>query len=215
VRRAQRPSREVLRRAQPPLRGEHGEHGEHWTLMDASTVPTLHRASGKAKILHSPAFLRLISTPFSPEELVAVIRACFAVIVVLGAAGTCRAQQQAPHAAPTPVSGMRVDTWFGLGLSHEPSRAGRDSKNDMAPAQENAEQITVYARPHDRDSNRGAALRANDPVYEAGASTAAQPLVPYPSYTSPEQERLMSIKTDALGLCGALGGYIQCPNKSP
>ena len=116
--------------------------------------------------------------------------------------------------APTrkSVTAMPIDAW--VTLAPQPSSIAAP-KLDISPAQDTAEQITVFARARQRDAEWRAELASQVLAYEAANSDAAQPLLPFAQYTSPEQERLMSLKTDALGLCGALGGYIQCPNKGP
>jgi hypothetical protein len=113
---------------------------------------------------------------------------------------------------------MPIDTWSSL--SPDPawppaSRTPPAGALDTRVPSPNAEEITVLGRNRHQDRDWRADLRAGDTVYEASNSASAQPLVPFPEWTSPEQQRLMSDKTEFLGLCGALGGYIQCPNKSP
>jgi hypothetical protein len=73
----------------------------------------------------------------------------------------------------------------------------------------------VFARRQNQQAEWRAALHSSAPTDEPASSAAAQRLVPIIDYTSADQQRLMSEKTDWLGLCGALGGYIQCPNKPP
>ena len=118
---------------------------------------------------------------------------------------------------PKAATGMQVTNWLDLGSKANASApsVGLRHQIDMAPPPPSSEEITVYGQTHNRDVDWRADIEARQPVYEATNSDATKSLIPYPEYISPEQERLMSIKTDALGLCGALGGYIQCPNKQP
>ncbi len=125
--------------------------------------------------------------------------------------GRHRAVGSSTARALSPSTGLEVSAWFDLGPA-----GGSNTKFDTAAAPPNSEEITVYAKTHNHDADWRADVAAGQPVYEAGNSEAAQPgYGGYPQYTSAEQERLMSIKSDLLGLCGALGGYIQCPNKPP
>ncbi len=113
------------------------------------------------------------------------------------------------HAAPAPKprhpakpAPLQVDSWFSL---HEesvgaPAAAFRDLA-EPAP-QKGVEQITVLGyRRSRRDEAWREELAARTPTYEAGASDAAQPLVPYAAWTSPDQQRLMSGVKEDLGLC--------------
>ncbi len=115
---------------------------------------------------------------------------------------------------------MPVDGWASLAPPANPAWiGGPKSLIDTRPVVARSSGITVYARSHKLDDDWRADLRAGAPAAEPGLSDAAQWGVPGvrmpPVYTSPEQQRLMSVKTDALGLCGALGGYVQCPNMPP
>ena len=115
---------------------------------------------------------------------------------------------------------MHVDGWVSLTPPRDPTATGRPkSLIDTRPIPARVPEITVYARSHRLDDDWRADLQAGAPAAEPGNSDAAQWGVPGvrmpPVWTSPEQQRLMSIKTDALGLCGALGWYVQCPNKRP
>ena len=128
-----------------------------------------------------------------------------AALAVIFAGSACAQTHREKHAA------MPIDAWATLA----PAPSSIAPKLDTAPAPDNAEQITVFAHANQRDAEWRADLAGQVPAYEATNSDAAQPVLPFPQWSSPEQERLMSLKTDALGLCGALGGYIQCPNKAP
>jgi hypothetical protein len=134
-----------------------------------------------------------------------MLRNIAALAVIL--AGSAAAQTRTAK----PVT-MPIDAWATLAPA--PSHIA-SPKLDTTPAPDNAEQITVFARANQRDEEWRAELAGQIPAYEAINSEAAQPVLPFPQWSSAEQERLMSLKTDALGLCGALGGYIQCPNKAP
>ena len=110
---------------------------------------------------------------------------------------------------------MQVDDWFSLGPILRPPARPEGQPIGSEPTIDRSEEITVYGRRHTRDDEWRLDFAAKVPQYEASNSDAAQPLVAYPNYTSPDQQRMMSEKTDALGLCGALGGYVQCPNLPP
>ncbi len=134
-----------------------------------------------------------------------MVRSIAALAVIF--AGSADAQTHNAKRAAMPI-----DAWATLAPA--PSHIATP-KLDTTPAPDNAEQITVFAHTNQRDEEWRAELAGQVPAYEATNSDAAQPVLPFPQWSSPEQERLMSLKTDALGLCGALGGYIQCPNKAP
>ena len=104
---------------------------------------------------------------------------------------------------------MPVDNWYSLSpLQKIPALSDRRQIDTEATSSE-TEELTVYGRSHKRDDDWRMDFAAKVPQYEASNSDAAQPLVPYPTYTSPDQQRMMSEKTDALGLCGALWSYVQ------
>ena len=107
---------------------------------------------------------------------------------------------------------MQVDTWFSLSAVQKSPELPEDKRSDATDAAGGTEEITVYGRGHKRDDEWRLESAAKTPQYEASNSDAAQPLVPYPTYTSSDQQRMMSEKTDAFGLCGALWSYVQCPN---
>ena len=154
-------------------------------------------------------------------ETLHVTKALAAFAVLLTAAAPAR--QQTRHAEPAPGAPPRqvpaimpIDTWSSLvpePSARTPRQPGGTIDTRVPPAP--AEEITVIGRNRHYDADARADIRAGDIAYEASNSASAQPLLPFPEYTSPEQQRLMSDKTEFLGLCGALGGYIQCPNRAP
>ena len=122
--------------------------------------------------------------------------------------------QTSKHAASRPPPPMHVDPWATL--APPPTLIAPPRPLNMAPPTGRAEQVTVYAHPHPRDAEWRAELAGKAPAYEAANADAAQPSFGfYPRYTSADQQRLMSEKSELLGICGALGGYIQCPNPPP
>jgi hypothetical protein len=149
--------------------------------------------------------------------------------LILAASAPCLGQEHPPTARhlpketdrqsgarlPKAATGLQVTNWFDLTTSQNAwPPGGRGGQIDTLPRPLTVEEITVFGRRHDREAEWRADIAAGQPIYEAGDSESARPSYGgYLQWTSPEQERLMSIKTDALGLCGALGGYIQCPNK--
>ena len=148
--------------------------------------------------------------------------------IMLVTAGSCRGQvvkaadsssparQGRSHRtalAPAQASGtMQVIPWLELGVSQSwLVKAPAGQALDLKPPPGNFEEITVYGR-------RGrAAAEARRPVelqYEAGQSQAAQRLYAKgPDWDGPDEQRLMSNAKEALGLCGALGGLLTCPNE--
>lgn len=182
-------------------------------------------------------FVRWRPTP-AALRAVCILRIFAALAIILGASVSGFGQEQTPGAKPRssngrqnmphteirppheltkkPPFGVRVTQWFDLApLPNTPPGAGELGRQLDITAPPNSEQITVYGQKHNREADWRADIATRQPVYEPAGSDAAQSLIPYLEYASPEQQRLMSIKTDALGLCGALGGYIQCPNKQP
>ena len=110
---------------------------------------------------------------------------------------------------------MPIDGWYTLAPQPPPSIAVSVNKQlDTTPAPDGSEWITVYGRRHNRDADWRGDKQADLPVYEAQNSEAAQRLYAgSPIWYTPGQQRLMSDAKDALGLCGALGGWVTCPNR--
>ena len=107
---------------------------------------------------------------------------------------------------------MPIGDW-SLGPSDEAAPLDAFSRRmGITPAPDHTEQLVVYGQSHKRDEAWREDIQSKQPGYEASNSDAAMPLVPYAAYISADQQRMMSEKTDAMGLCGALGGYVQCPN---
>jgi hypothetical protein len=128
-------------------------------------------------------------------------------------AGTAPMRSRTTHAAARGT--MAIDGWYTLAPPPAaPIAASVKKQLDTTPVPDGSEWITVFATRHNRDADwRGDQLAAV-PVYEAENSAAAQRLyAPSPSWDSPEEQRLMSNAKDAMGLCGALGGWVSCPNK--
>ena len=124
-------------------------------------------------------------------------------ILTLAASLATAAPPKPRHATPPAKSApLQVDSWFSLheDTSGSPAAAFRDLA-EPAP-QKGVEQITVLGyRRNRRDEAWRQELSARTPTYEAGASDAAQPLVPYAAWTSPDQQRMMSGVKQDLGLC--------------
>ena len=164
---------------------------------------------------------RHVTSGWAAFSLLLASCACCYAQLPPSAAGTAASRQSpAPNTLPRhPLASrahpaaMPIDAWSSL--SPDPVAAPQTRAVDTRLPSTTAEEITVLGRNRHQDQDWRADLRAGDTVYEASNSDSAQPLVPFPAWTSPEQQRLMSDKTEFLGLCGALGGYIQCPNKAP
>jgi hypothetical protein len=116
--------------------------------------------------------------------------------------------------ARTDFTGSQVATWFDLRSPFIVPRANIP-RIVLQPFPSSSEQIVVYGHKTSRDADWRADIEAGSPTYEANNSDAAQWLVPFREWSTPTEERLMSIKSEWLGICGALGGYITCPNKPP
>jgi hypothetical protein len=147
-----------------------------------------------------------------------VVRIVAALSLLLAAAESSAAWPNPPPTkppaspSPNPPPALRVAGWFSLEPASKPPHANGIT---LAPEPDRDEHITVYAPRNKSEFDKRNDLLAHDQAYEPANSAAAQTVIPDLAYASPEQQRLMSIKTDLLGLCGALGGYIQCPNKPP
>jgi hypothetical protein len=131
-----------------------------------------------------------------------------AALMALLLAAPAQAQTAKPgHAVTT----MPIDGWFSLA----PAGSGLIRKFDATPGAEDTENITVYGRRgRDLEAEWRAAERASEPQYEARNSAAAQPLYGgQAEWASPEQQHIMSDAKESMGLCGALGGLVTCPNK--
>lgn len=83
-------------------------------------------------------------------------------------------------------------------------------KLNTTPVPDGAEQITVYGRRGpDLDRAWREEMRDRTPVYEAGASDAAQPMYAHgPEWSSPEEMQTMSSIKSQMGLCGP---PLSCP----
>jgi len=114
--------------------------------------------------------------------------------------------------ANDPQHGLSVTTWFSLG--DDPSRSSliRAKPGLYAPPTEDAsENIFVFSRrSHAQEEQWWPDSKSGLPLYESSNSDAAQPLVPYAAWTSPEQQRLTSSIKNAMDACGVL--MIACPN---
>lgn len=126
----------------------------------------------------------------------------------------CHAQAGPAMAAPAPDPAGSASAltehahWHALG--------GPRRQIDLTPAPLTVEDVIVTVRHHSPDAEWRADVAAQAPAYEAPSSAAARQIYARPfGWTSPEQQRLMSTKTELLGLCNGLGGYIQCPNLAP
>jgi hypothetical protein len=108
---------------------------------------------------------------------------------------------------------MPIESWATLSAPIS-SIAPARPKLDTMPAQDGAEEITVYGHSRKQDQNWRDTLQPDVPVYEASNADAAQPLYAHMTpWISPEEQHVMSDAKDAMGLCGGLGGLITCPNK--
>ena len=127
-------------------------------------------------------------------------------------------------AAPRPVrpvpavaaGTMPIDHWAALEPQSVPTApvmpGGHRLDTSIAP--DGSESIIVLGHGRHRDQDWREDLLAAAPIYEARNSAAAQPLYAPPAvWDSPEEQHTMSSAKDALGLCGALGGWVTCPNK--
>jgi hypothetical protein len=123
------------------------------------------------------------------------------------------AQPAGPHAASSAT--MPLDGWYTLAPQPAaPAAVSVRKPLDTTPVPDGSEWITVFGKHHDRDAEWRGDKAAALPVYEAEHSAAAQRLyAPSPTWDSPEEQRMMSTAKDALGLCGALGGWVTCPNQ--
>jgi hypothetical protein len=126
----------------------------------------------------------------------------FASYFVLLLVTTAPAQAQRPT--------MPVTTWFSLSDTSSPLSRGKSLIMDLPKPDTDA--ITVYGH------------RANTPpeawwpesksglaAYEATNSDAAQPLIPFAAWTTPEQQRLTSGIKSFLGVCGI--AMLTCPDR--
>jgi hypothetical protein len=131
----------------------------------------------------------------------------FVFLVVVLAGGLARAAAPQKHAQ----HGMSVTTWFSL--AEDPGRpsAIRAKPGLYAPPADNdGENIFVFSRrSHAQDEAWWPDSKSGLPLYESSNSDAAQPLVPYAAWTSPEQQRLTSAIKDAAGACGLF--MLTCP----
>jgi len=105
---------------------------------------------------------------------------------------------------------MPVTTWFSL--SDTSSLLGQDKSLIMEPQKPDTDAVTVYGR-RARTSPKAwwPESKSGLPAYEASNSDAAQPLIPFAAWTTPEQQRLTSGIKDFLGVCGA--AMLTCPNQ--
>jgi hypothetical protein len=152
--------------------------------------------------------------------------------LLLGVVGQSRAQTPASPASrahlPAPrkprATGAAVDnsqramsvtTWFYLGDDPaKPSLIRAKPGLYAAPADDASENIFVFSRRNRAQEEQWwPESKSGLPLYESSNSDAAQPLVPYASWTSPEQQRLTSSIKDAMGACGVF--MITCPNPAP
>ena len=123
------------------------------------------------------------------------------------------ATRQVPPVAPS--GAMPIDLWVPLSAPVSLiAPAGSGKGLDTSPPVDRSEQITVYARRHNYDREWREDQQAAAPFYDARQSDAAQPLYATgPVWDSPEQQHVMSDAKASMGLCGALGGLITCPNQ--
>jgi hypothetical protein len=157
----------------------------------------------------------VLSAPALAQEIAAPLKAPVTAPAKLAGAAIRPHRRGAVLSRSRPVSapgGFAIDGWYTLAPA---AGAGLIRSFDSTPAGEDRDNITVYGRRgRDLEADWRAELRASAPQYEARSSAAAQPLYGGQAvWSSPEQEHVMSGAKDSLGLCGALGGLITCPDK--
>jgi hypothetical protein len=110
---------------------------------------------------------------------------------------------------------LSVTTWAFLGDDPtKPSLIRAKPGLYAPPADDASENIFVFSRRNRAQEEQWwPESKSGLPLYESSNSDAAQPLVPYASWTSPEQQRLTSSIKDAMGACGVF--MITCPNSAP
>jgi hypothetical protein len=159
-------------------------------------------------------------TPFAAlaefARMLMRLAALFVTLSALSGLASSRCAVAAPRAVRPATVTMPIDDWVALEPQSVPAAPVMPGTRrlDTSVAPDGSESIIVPGHGHHRDQDWREDQLAAAPIYEARNSAAAQPLYAPPAvWDSPEEQHTMSSAKDAMGLCGALGGWITCPNR--